>query len=77
MGRKFDFGVVPFSRERVSSMSNDELFKSINDVKRKIKGARNLGQDTIDIEVEYCYLDHERQMRQRQDEAARKYNKRR
>jgi len=53
--------------DEVGGMTNDELQRHIFRVKRTIREARNLGQDTHAHEVEYCYLDHERQMRQRRE----------
>ena len=65
MGKKFDFDVVTFSTDQIEEMSLDEIHSHISQVKRTIKEAKNLGQDVHKHEVEYCYLDHERQKRQR------------
>ena len=65
MGHKFNFEHVSFNRDDIVEMSNDELQKNIIKFKRIIREARTMGQDTGRLEVEYCYLDHERQMRQK------------
>ncbi len=75
MGQKFDFNYNPFNREDISEMSSDDLQKNIIKFKRMIKEARTMGQDTTKFEVEFCYLDHERQMRQRTERAVRAYRK--
>jgi len=67
MSKKFDFDVVTFSLDDVGGMTHDELQRHIMRAKRMIREARNLGYDTQAHEVEYCYLDHERQMRQRRE----------
>ena len=65
MSRKFDFDFAPLNRDDILEMSSDELNDHIVKFKRMIKEARTLGQDTTQFEVEFCYLDHERQMRSR------------
>jgi len=63
MSKRFDFDVVNFSLDQIGEMSNEELYRQITVVKRAIRESRTLGRQTIPHEVEYCYLDHERQMR--------------
>ena len=63
MSNKFDFGYNPLSKEAIASMSEDEISTSMRKFKRLIKEAKNSGKDTTPYEVEYCYLDHELQMR--------------
>ena len=67
MGKKFDFNVVQFSTDTIGEMTNEEIHKNIMRVKRAIREARTMGYSTMTHEVEYCYLDHERQMRMRRD----------
>lgn len=63
MSNKFDFNYKPFSKEKIEAMSEDDISISMRKFKRLIKEARNSGRDTTPYEVEYCYLDHELQMR--------------
>lgn len=63
MSNKFDFNYKPFSREKIETMSEDDISTSMRKFKRLIREARNSGRDTMPYEVEYCYLDHELQMR--------------
>lgn len=67
MSKKFDFGVEKFSTDQIGEMSLDEIHRNISRVKRTIREARKMGEETIMHEVEYCYLDHERQMRHRHE----------
>ena len=60
---KFDFSYNPLSKETISSMTEDDLSLSMRRFKRLIKEAKNSGKDATPYEVEYCYLDHELQMR--------------
>ena len=69
MSQKFDFDFVPFSRDSIMEMSSEDLLKHIGKIKRLIREARLSGRDTEPYEVEFCYLDHERQMRQRYEPA--------
>lgn len=63
MSNKFNFNYNPLNKEAISAMSDDELALSMRKFKRLIKEAKNTGKDTTPYEVEYCYLDHELQMR--------------
>jgi len=63
VSNKFDFNYKPLSKERIELMSEDDISVSMRKFKRLIKEAKNSGRDTISYEVEYCYLDHELQMR--------------
>jgi hypothetical protein len=67
MGKKFDFSVVRLSGDEIGELTNEEIHKHIMRVKRAIREARSMGYDTMTHEVEYCYLDHERQMRMRRE----------
>ena len=72
MSRKFDFNVATFSRDQISEMTWDNLQKEIFRIKRVIKEAAIQGKDTISYEIEYCYLDHERQIRNRFEQRSHK-----
>ena len=63
MGKKFDFDFVPFTLDQIREMTEDDLYKNIMSFKRKIREAYKSGKDTHPYEVEFCYLDHERMMR--------------
>ena len=67
MSHKFDFGCVTLSRDEIGGMTSEDLQGQISRVRRMIKEARALGRDTTTFEIEYCYLDHERQKRMRYD----------
>jgi len=75
MSKKFDFEVVTFTTDEIEEMSMDDLYKNLNRVKRTIKEANKLGQETQNHEVEFCYLDHERQMRHKNDNFLRQNRK--
>lgn len=65
MGKKFDFDFVPFTHDQIREMSEEDLYKNISAFKRRIKEALRAGKETQLYEVEFCYLDHERIMRER------------
>ena len=75
MGQKFNFEFVSFNRDDIREMPSDELQKNIIKFKRMIKEARVLGQDTLPFEVEYCYLDHERQARLRSEKVVKQFRR--
>ena len=72
MSRKFDFNLITFSRDQITEMNWDDLQQELSRVKRVIKEATLQGRDTTKYEIEYCYLDHERQLRHRFDQKPRK-----
>lgn len=63
MSKKFDFNFNSYTFEELKEMSTDELRLNIMKFKRMIKEAKNKGIDTTPFEVEFCYLDNEKQMR--------------
>jgi len=63
MSKKFSFEFVSFTYEQIKAMSSDELQMNIIRFKRLIREARKTGRETIPFEVEFCYLDNERQVR--------------
>ncbi len=65
MGKKFEFEFNPFTHDQIREMSEEDLHKNVAIFRRKIKEAFRAGKDTRSYEVEYCYLDHERIMRER------------
>lgn len=65
MSKKFDFNFVPFTYEQLKEMNSDELQLNMIRFKRMIKEARRTGKETASFEVEFCYLDNERQVRSR------------
>ena len=76
MGKKFDFDVVTFSTDQIEEMTLDEIYSHISRVKRTIKEAKNLGHDVYKHEIEYCYLDHARQMKIRHENFSRQFKSR-
>lgn len=72
MGHRFDFDCVTFNRDEILQMTLEELQQNIFKYKRKIREAVRMGQDTTQLEVEYCYLDHERQMRSKSEKFIKK-----
>ena len=65
MSRKFNFDFVPKNKEAIMAMTNDDLMSNIRRYRRMIKESRHAGKDSTPFEIEYCYLDHERQMREK------------
>lgn len=65
MSKKFDFNFTPLNLDDIRSLSDDDLIMCIRRYRRMIKEARHKGKSTQPFEVEYCYLDHERQMREK------------
>jgi hypothetical protein len=63
VSKKFDFDFNSFTFEELKEMSTDTLRLNIIKFKRMIKEARASGVDTTPFEVEFCYLDNEKQMR--------------
>ena len=63
MSSKFDFSYKPFNKEKIQAMSEDDLHSGLRKLKRLMREARNTGKDPMPYEVEWCYLDHELQMR--------------
>ena len=75
MGHKFNFDFISFNRDDIRHMSVEHLQKYIIKFRRLIREAKVMGHDPTLFEVEYCYLDHERQMRA-QSEFANKHRRR-
>lgn len=65
MSKKFDFEFVPCTYEQLKSFTTDELQLSMIRFKRMIKEARRTGKETQSFEIEFCYLENERQYRMR------------
>ena len=63
MSNKFNFNYRPLTKDKIESLSEDDISTFMRKYKRMIKEARNSGKDPTPYEVEYCYLDHELQMR--------------
>lgn len=75
MGKKFNFDFNSFTYDQIREMSEDDLYKNINSFKRMIREAGKSGRETHTFEVEFCYLEHERLMRDRAREvSSRLYN---
>ena len=65
MSKRFSFEFEPFTDDQLKAMSSDELQLFLIKFKRLIKEARKAGKSTAPFEVEFCYLDNEKQRRQR------------
>jgi hypothetical protein len=65
MGKKFNFEFVPLTRDQIKEMSSSELFFHISKFKRFIREAISMNMNTIPFETELCYLDHEKQVREK------------
>lgn len=65
MSKKFSFEFESFTYDELKSMSVEELQLNAMKMKRMIKEARKAGMDTAPFEVEFCYIDNERQFRSR------------
>ena len=63
MSRKFNFEADILSTDQIGELTTEEIQRHIFRVKRAIKEADRMGYNTTPHEVEYCYLDHERQQR--------------
>ena len=77
MGRKFEFDFIPFNFDQIREMPDDELYKNINTFRRMIREAAKVGRETQSFEVEFCYLEHERIMRERANQASRAFSRKR
>ena len=53
-----------YSRDEIMAFTDKELFFAVNQMRSNIREARKRGGDTISLEVEFCYLDNERQRRE-------------
>ena len=75
MGKKFNFEFVPLTRDQIKEMSSSELSFHISKFKRFIKEAINGNMDAIPFETELCYLDRERQAREKLERSHRSNHK--
>ena len=71
MSHKFDFNFSAYTRDDISQMSIEEIQRQIFKFRRMIREAKSMGRDTMSFEVEFCYLDQERQARLRLDKLIR------
>ena len=54
-----------YSRDEISTFSDRELAEATREVKQCIREARRSGRDSTNLEIEFCYLDNERQRREK------------
>ena len=52
-----------YSRDEISSLTDQELDAAIRDMQSTIKQYRRDGRDARNFEIEFCYLDNEKQRR--------------
>ena len=64
MGKKFSFDFIPYTFDQLRDTSMQELQMNLRKFKRMIREADQSGVDTLPFETEFCYLEHERQMRE-------------
>ena len=76
MGKKFEFEFNPFTHDQIREMSEEDLYKNVATFRRKIKEALRAGKETHPYEVEYCYLEHERIMRETSKKIHEEFSKR-
>ncbi len=74
MGKKFNFEFVPLTRDQIKEMSSSELAFHISKFKRCIREGINTNIDTVLFETELCYLDRERQSREKLEKSHRVKN---
>ncbi len=75
MGKRFNFDFKPLTLEELRRMDEDSLYSNINKFRRFIREASKIGKKTLPFETEFCYLEHERQMRARSRGAYRERSK--
>ena len=71
MGKKFSFDFIPYTFDQLREMSMQELQMNIRRFKRMIREADQSGVETLPFETEFCYLEHERQMREKFEKKSR------
>jgi hypothetical protein len=71
VGKKFNFEFKPLTLEELRKMDEDSLYTNINKFRRFIREAGKIGKTTLPFETEFCYLEHERQMRARSQRSFR------
>ena len=76
MGKKFEFEFVSFTFDQLREMSEEDLYKNINSFRRRIREATRANMETQPFEVEFCYLEHERVMREKMKEVQHRLSRR-
>jgi uncharacterized protein YdaL len=74
VGKKFDFEFATLGRDVIRTMADDELSFNVRKLRRMIKEAKKMGRDSLAMEIEYCYLDHEFQLRRKFNDTIHKGN---
>jgi len=75
VGHKFNFDFVPLGRDNITAMSREDIQENIVKFKRMIREAKTMNHNSIHFEVEYCYLDHERQMRLKSEKSSTQHQR--
>ena len=57
--------VKPYSRKQIETMTDDELYRNLNFLRRKIRERQYKKQETYEHEIEFCYLMNEANKRDR------------
>ena len=72
MSKKFSFDFEPITNDALRELTQEELHMNIIKFKRLIREARKAGMNTGPFEIEFCYLDNERQRRSRYESNLRR-----
>jgi hypothetical protein len=75
VGHKFNFDISTFARDDILQMNIDDLYKNISKLRRLIKETRMLGLDSTQYEIEFCYLEQERDTRNQAENTSKKRQK--
>ena len=72
MSKKFSFEFVSLTDDEIKELTSEELHMNIIKFKRLIREARKAGKEPTPFEIEFCYLDNERQRRSRFENFSRR-----
>ena len=64
-----------YSRDEILAFTDKELIAAVNNMRACIREAHKKNQDTTDLEIEFCYLDNERQKRDKWSSNSSGYKK--
>ena len=65
MSTKSSSSYKTYSRDEILAFTDAELHDAVNKIRTCIRDARRRGNDTTNLEIEFCYLDNERQKREK------------
>lgn len=64
-----------YSRDEILAFTDKELIAAANHMRACIRDAHKKNQDPTDLEIEFCYLDNERQKRDKWSSNSSGYKK--